>query len=230
MTVLLRYVPLSVAMIVLLGFAPTTTEAAVNREPTIFARAPFTDVAPTATYYKAVEFFRRLNVIKGTTDGRFRPDDFLTRAEFAAIMTNRLFLHSRDESCVQRRLNTGARVIYFPDVTVDTLNAVDICIARERQLVIGYPDGRFYPERPVSFVEAAKVICRVFALKVRSQSLRDREWYVPYIELFEQLQAVPSTVNVQSTRSLTRPLRRSEFVEMLFRSLQVPAADATQRY
>ncbi len=217
-----------VAVVLGMAVAPTVSVAKPVREPLTFVRKPFTDVARSATYYKPVEFFRRLNVIKGTSDGLFRPDDYLTRAEFVAIMTNRLFLHGRDENCVQRHLNTGAREVYFPDVTVDTRNAVDICIARERQLVIGYPDGMFYPDKPVSFVEAAKVICRVFALKVRSQSLRDSEWYVPYVELFGQLQAVPSTVNVKSARSLARPLRRAEFVEMLFKVLQEPVAKDTQ--
>jgi CRP-like cAMP-binding protein len=64
-------------------------------------------------------------------------------------------------------------------------------------------------------IEAAKVIARVFSLKVR-QEAGDERWYVPYVEMMVTLHAVPSTINTSSQRALARPITRAEMAQMIY--------------
>ena len=54
----------------------------------------FTDVDPNAWYYDAVEQAAQSGLMQGGGDGTFRPDDPVTRAELAAVITRLMELRS----------------------------------------------------------------------------------------------------------------------------------------
>ncbi|MBR7033810.1 MAG: S-layer homology domain-containing protein [Clostridia bacterium] len=58
----------------------------VEGEPAVTAKSRFTDVPAGEWYYNAVVWAQTKNIVKGTSDTAFSPDDKVTREQLAAIM------------------------------------------------------------------------------------------------------------------------------------------------
>jgi len=94
-------------------------------------------------------------IVEGNPDGSFKPDDPVTRAQFAAFI-NRIFNF-------QEKSDTK-----FKDVTGGEWYAQDISKAAAAGFIEGYGDTGIQPEKPVSRQEAAVMLARVFELKARN--------------------------------------------------------------
>jgi hypothetical protein len=87
--------------------------------------------------------------INGYPDRTFKPENDITRAEVAAILT--------------RLLNRGAErreAVSYPDVGSGHWAASSIEIMKETGIMEGYDDGEFKPEQPISRGEFAAVVLR----------------------------------------------------------------------
>lgn len=107
----------------------------------------FNDVAKGCWAANYIGYMQQFGIVTGYTDGSFRPNAPVTRAEFAAIA-------SRFE-----KLTQGSKS--FTDVP-DTHWAVKyINFAATRGWVTGYADGTFKPEHSITRAEVAAVTCRL---------------------------------------------------------------------
>ena len=107
----------------------------------------FNDVAKGCWAANYIGYMQQFGIVTGYTDGSFRPDAPVTRAEFAAIA-------SRFEKLTQGSAS-------FTDVP-DTHWAVRyINFAATRGWVTGYEDGTFKPEHSITRAEVAAVTCRL---------------------------------------------------------------------
>ena len=110
--------------------------------------ASLTDVPSNAWYAKAVNTLASLGVITGYSDGSFRPNDTITRAEFLTILM---------------RMSSGALQSgsSFKDVSTMDWFYTAVAHAVEYGWVNGYADGTFRPNAPISRAEVAAIINRV---------------------------------------------------------------------
>lgn len=73
--------------------APLTRAQAVQRlydaagRPAVSTAAGFTDVSADASYLKAVAWAKAQGIVKGVTGTAFQPDETITQAQFAAMLT-----------------------------------------------------------------------------------------------------------------------------------------------
>ena len=107
----------------------------------------FSDVPKGYWAANYIGYMQQFGVITGYSDGSFRPDAPVTRAEFAAIA-------SRFE-----KLTEGSKS--FTDVPDTYWAARYINFAATRGWVTGYSDGTFKPEDPITRAEVAAVTCRL---------------------------------------------------------------------
>lgn len=107
----------------------------------------FSDVPKGYWAANYIGYMQQFGVITGYSDGSFRPDAPVTRAEFAAIA-------SRFE-----KLTEGSKS--FTDVPDTYWAARYINFAATRGWVTGYSDGTFKPENPITRAEVAAVTCRL---------------------------------------------------------------------
>lgn len=107
----------------------------------------FSDVPKGCWAANYIGYMQQFGVITGYSDGSFRPDAPVTRAEFAAIA-------SRFE-----KLTEGSKS--FTDVPDTYWAARYINFAATRGWVTGYSDGTFKPEDPITRAEVAAVTCRL---------------------------------------------------------------------
>lgn len=107
----------------------------------------FSDVPKGYWAANYVGYMQQFGIITGYSDGSFRPDAPVTRAEFAAIA-------SRFE-----KLTEGSKS--FTDVPDTYWAARYINFAATRGWVTGYSDGTFKPENTITRAEVAAVTCRL---------------------------------------------------------------------
>ena len=107
----------------------------------------FTDVPKGYWAANYIGYMQQFGIITGYSDGNFRPDAPVTRAEFAAIA-------SRFE-----KLTEGSKS--FTDVPDTYWAARYINFAATRGWVTGYSDGTFKPENTITRAEVAAVTCRL---------------------------------------------------------------------
>ena len=107
----------------------------------------FSDVPKGYWAANYIGYMQQFGIITGYSDGSFRPDAPVTRAEFAAIA-------SRFE-----KLTEGSKS--FIDVSDTYWAARYINFAATRGWVTGYSDGTFKPENTITRAEVAAVTCRL---------------------------------------------------------------------
>lgn len=112
-------------------------------------QAPFPDLRGHRAE-RAVNYLRSNGIISGCPDGKFHPDDSVTRATLAVMVVQAKQLPVKDGA-------TG-----FPDVTASHWAAGVIGAARDAGFVRGCPDGRYYPEKPVTRAQVAAVLNQAF--------------------------------------------------------------------
>jgi hypothetical protein len=115
--------------------------------------APFRDTSGhwAQSYIQALS---SQGVLNGFPDGTFRPNEPVTRAQFATIV-NTAF----------RLSNTSGTYIGFRDVPYTHWAANAISTAAASNLVAGFPDGTYRPEQPVTRTESLVVLTNAVGLR-----------------------------------------------------------------
>jgi len=120
---------------------------------------PFSDVPASAWFYPAIDFVFKNEYFTGTSATAFSPGSSMTRAMFVTVLHR---LEGRPA------LDGGGA---FSDVKNPSLyyyNAVTW--ANARNIVRGYEDGTFQPDRPVTREEMAAIMHRYASFKGRDTS------------------------------------------------------------
>ncbi|QRG69676.1 S-layer homology domain-containing protein [Brevibacillus choshinensis] len=132
---------------------------------------PLSDIASN-TNKDAILKLNYAGVLKGYTDGTFRPDKEVTRAEFAKIAV--LAMGYTD---AQANLLKGSTK--FKDLPASHWATGYINLAVSQGIIKGYPDGSFKPDSTVKIAEALTVY--VQGLKINVNASSTGEWYYPYL-------------------------------------------------
>ena len=115
---------------------------------TFASAASFTDVAEDSVYYRAVEQLHKIGIIDGYTDGTFKPEQTVNRAEMAKLIAA---MQGYADSAA------GKSATKFSDVP-STHWASGYIASATGTGIDGLPDGTFAPERNVKYEEAVKMI------------------------------------------------------------------------
>ena len=112
----------------------------------------FTDVAEDHDYHEAIEMLSSLEILTGDDqdgDGKvdFRPNDTITRAEVAAIISRIQGINSAAQTATE-----------FVDVPASHWASGYVAQAAGQGIVNGYGDGNFGPEDPVLYEQAVKML------------------------------------------------------------------------
>lgn len=107
----------------------------------------FNDVPDGSWYEEAVGVLASINVIKGYSDGSFKPGKQITRAEFVAIATR--FANVLEEGKT------------FPDIHSGQWAYKEVVTAASYGWIKGKEDGNFYPSMTITRAEASTVVNRM---------------------------------------------------------------------
>lgn len=120
--------------------------------------ASFSDVTSTHWAANYIGYMEQFGTVRGYSNGTFRPNAPITRAEFAAIC------------CRFEQLTDGAAA--FTDVPASHWAAKSIAYAATRGWVTGYADGTFKPGNNITRAEVAAVTCRLLERNADKEYIR----------------------------------------------------------
>ncbi|MCL2165000.1 MAG: S-layer homology domain-containing protein [Oscillospiraceae bacterium] len=123
------------------------------------APSAFQDVPADEWYAPYVSYAAMKGIVLGYPDGGFHPDDQITRAEFATIMSR--FVPETPTPATSE----------FADVPADhwAIQYISTCYANG--WVIGYPDGTFMPESPITRAEAVTILNRALGRGIAPEGI-----------------------------------------------------------
>lgn len=147
-----RFFSLMLVLTIVLGsfssvFAAEEVKTAANEE---LKKVP-SDVIGTE-YEKAVARLVAFGVLDGYKDGTYRPDQDVTRAEFAKILVEALGIGNAAKAAEGK--------VIFPDVPASHWASGYVNVASGQGLLKGFPDGTFKPEQQVSYADALTMLVR----------------------------------------------------------------------
>lgn len=117
--------------------------------------APYTDVAGNAWYVSVIQKADAAGYITGYPDGSIHPEGNISRQEVAVII-KRL-----------KSLIAISKTLSFTDSrSVATWSTQAVIAATEANIMIGYPDGSFRPNAPISRAEALVAVHVAYNLEV----------------------------------------------------------------
>ncbi len=141
----------------------------------------------------AVSRLNALGVVVGYGDGEFKPEQNITRAEYAAIVVQSLGL---GEAAKYVTGNTK-----FSDVKADHWASGVINIAVSQGILAGYPDGTFKPAQNVSYNESITMVVRMLGY---ADTMENAVYPTSYVAKAAELQLLDSMVVADFTAPATR--------------------------
>ena len=128
-------------------------------EPVIRSGMPFSDVKESDWYAKAISWAESLGIVNGYGDGRFGPNDPVTREQLAAI------LYRYAQSKGQGFKGLWNFKLDFPDAGEVSVWAIEAVSWMVMNGVVGGKDGKLVPGGNASRAEAATMLQR-FSAKI----------------------------------------------------------------
>lgn len=166
------------------------------------AAAEFSDVPSSHPYAPAISYVRDQGIVSGYSDGSFKPNNTINRAEFLKILLEAVL----DDETINGCTLSSAKL--FSDVPRREWFAKYVCTGKEAEVIGGYSDGTFRPANEITFAEAAKIISISFDLVLGP----GETWYEPYVNALGAQGAIPDTISGPEKK-----ITRAEMAEMIYR-------------
>ena len=164
------------------------------------------------TYAEAVEVLAGIGMYQGDTEGTFRPQENLSRAEVATLLY-RLTTGDYDGS----KVDTYAGYDEFTDVSKDQWYAGYVNYAYVEGYVIGNGDGTFSPENNVTGAELATMLLRVLGRDAEGEEISGDDWALDASVLAAKLGLNENLPSVFMSKDATR----EQTAQMIFNALQI---------
>jgi uncharacterized protein YkwD len=198
-------------------FSPSTTFA-------------YTDVDQQQANFEAIEYITEKGLTQGYSDGTFKPNAPITRAEFLKIVITAKFPQinfqlnetSTAPTTAERPTSSSDQPLpatptpenyaanCFTDVNSSDWFSPYICYAKQQNITSGYPDGTFKPQNFINIAEAAKILVNVLG---EPENLSEaKEWYTPFLNQLTEKRTIPTSV-----KYLNSELTRGQVAEMIYR-------------
>lgn len=155
----------------------------------------------------AIKQLAGLGLLNGYPDGTFRPENPITRAEFAKVMVYALGLADAAE------MLAGVPVP-FADVEANHWAVGFISIATSQEIVKGYPDGTFGPQNNVTYAEVITMLLRALGY---GPLLDKQPWPTAYLT-----KAADLKINKGISFLANAPATRGDVAALVANSISIP--------
>lgn len=154
---------------------------------------------------QAAEALRLMGVMDGYGDGTFRPGAQLTRAQFCKMAV--CAMDAEDE------LDLYTTITIYPDVKPSHWAAGYINLAAKgKNIIAGFADGKFYPDRPITVGQAATILLRVLGYQDKDMS---GVWPRSYVALAAREGLLDGVDQRDGSAPLTRAAASRLFLNLL---------------
>ncbi len=133
-------------------------------------KSSFRDLKEGQWFYDNIVFIEKEGLISGYKDGTFKPNNPMTRAQFASMMANYL------------KLNEGNNPIDFKDVKENYWAKDAINTLSSHGIMVGKSKNEFKPNENITRAEAATIFNKVLDRKI-NKSFLDKYSKNPFKDL-----------------------------------------------
>ena len=169
--------------------------------PTVVAG--FDDISDQATQ-TAATLLQNLGIVAGYGDGKFHPNDNLTRAQFCKMAV--LLSGTQDVSAYE-----GFTI--FPDVRANHWGRGYINAAvRAVKIITGFPDGTFKPDATINFAQAVTTLVRLLGYTDSDVGLN---WPRGYLDKASQI-GLTKGINLGANDAISRGQAAQMFYNAVF--------------
>ena len=158
--------------------------------------ATFSDT-DTSFYRDSIDKLATEGIISGYGDGRFGPDNTITRAEILKILFWAKWVRP-----------TGELESCFGDIWANVWYHAYVCEGVKLGVVKGFEDGTFKPNNPVTVLEALAMGLRMYGLAPENGN----PWYVPYQDF-----AMRNGLLDSASYSVSTPMTRGKGSELILK-------------
>ncbi len=161
----------------------------------------------------AINKFYENGLIKGYSDGTFKPNDKMNRVEVLTVV-----LDSIDADFSSQFLDNC-----FSDVKNEWFSAY-VCYAKNHNIVSGFTDGSFKPSSFVTRSEALKITLEALGFdkndynpdsELKLLDISSSDWVVPYLYLAQNANIVSKTGRFGGNNHITR----AEFIQLIYNAM-----------
>lgn len=174
------------------------------------AGATFTDIADPDTAL-AAGVLEGMGIVSGVREGEYSPDTTLTRAQFCVLI-----IHTMGK---KELVNTYTQKTLFTDVKPGSWYTGYVNLAYSLNLLSGYGNGKFGPDDPITYGQAATLLLRV--LNYTSAEI-GKVWPVDYVNYAHSLE-----LDEGLSLSADDPIRRGQAAILLYNTLNTHPKDAS---
>jgi hypothetical protein len=171
---------------------------------------PFKDILNTE-YDEYIRHIHDLGITNGFSDGTFRPENTITRAEAAVMLATALKLNP--DSLSNSR---------FADVNGHWAKKYINAIIT-KGIMSGYADKTFKPDNKITVAEVCAILSNSFTFKTKSQGvftkLKKDQWYSYYVQYIFNLKILTPQDSIYETFKESSNISRGNFAMMLSRAL-----------
>ena len=153
--------------------------------------ASFNDIQEPKTAL-AANVLHSLGIVDGVSEGIFSPGTVLTRAQFCVLL-----IHTLD---LKDLVNAHSYKALFTDVKPGSWYTGYVNLAYSRGLLSGYGNGKFGPDDPVTYGQAATLLLRVLGYSSADVGTVWPADYVNYAHTLELDKGLQLTADRQVTR------------------------------
>ncbi len=179
----------------------------------------FSDVTEETTYGTAILTLKEWGKIEGYSNGTYKPDELITRAEFVKMLMS--LKENSGIEYIDSDVQTG-----FEDVDSENHWAAKyIKLAVNKKVIRGYEDGSFRPENKVTYEEALKMVTCYLGYELRAQARATANgmdlWPNGYIAVANELMITKSI----SVESFSSQMTRGAVAQVIYNASSVPEVD-----
>lgn len=176
----------------------------------------FSDVTEETTYGTAIMTLEDWGKIEGYSDGTYKPEELITRAEFVKMLMS--LKENSGIEYIDSDVQTG-----FADVDSENHWAAKyIKLAVNKKVIRGYEDGSFRPENQVTYEEALKMVTCYLGYELRAKARADANgmdlWPNGYIAVANELMITKSI----SVESFSSQITRGAVAQIIYNASSVP--------
>ena len=173
---------------------------------------PFKDILNT----EADEYIRHIHdagITNGFSDGTFKPQNTITRAEAAVMLATALNLKLDSAPEFSNKFNDINK-----HWAKKYINAI-----LNKEIMTGFSDKTFRPNSKITVAEVCTILSKSFDFKTKSQGiftkLKSNQWYSSYVQNIFNLKILTPQDSIYKSFSETSYISRGNFAMMLSRAL-----------
>ena len=173
---------------------------------------PFNDVSSNHPFHRPIAVLKFDGVVEGYSDGSYKPESSINRAEFTKIVVAAELNYDPDQD--PSGLDIYASVgLSFWDVEDHAWYIPYLRKAVQNGIIGGYPDGTFKPGNNINFAEAYKIVLTTIYPDYPFDEEKYDNWYETYLNY-----AYQNKLNIYEKIDPAKEVTRGEMAGVILKA------------